>query len=172
MRSMAPLYRPAGFTLRPPVQRLTSMMVLLTGRLRDLLAIQDQCREAHWDLVGPDLASVRRSLFVLWGSMEKVGDLLAGRVAQLAGAGVAPVSGRAAHPGRSALDDAPLGPSTAEEHLTNLRGSLEATGIRLRSAIRAAREMGDMESATICADVARVAAASRLIVAARLAERR
>ena len=65
----------------------------------------------------------------------------------------------------------PRGPCSAEEHLTNLRGSLEAAGIRLRSAIHAAREMGDVESAVICANVARGATASRRIVAARLAER-
>lgn len=166
---MAPPYRPAGFTLRPPAPRPSSMPALLTRRLGDLLAIQDQCRDAHWDLAGPDLASVRRSLFVLWGSMEKYGDLLAGRVAQLGGA--APVSGRRPV-GGSVLDDASLRPcGVEEEHLTSLRRSLEATGIRFRSAIRTAREIGDMESAVICHDVARAVTASRRIVAARLDER-
>jgi len=125
---------------------------LLGQRLADCIDLQTQCKQAHWNVKGPNFIALHKLFDEINEEVEDYVDLIAERIVQLGG--VAEGTARAVA-AKSGLIDYPLALSSGEEHVAALSDSLSAFGRTARMGIEEMDELGDADSTDILTEVSR-----------------
>ncbi len=125
---------------------------LLNQRLADCIDLQTQCKEAHWNVRGPNFIGLHKLFDEVNEAVEEYVDLIAERIMQLGGTAQGTISVVAE---RSSLPDYPLGLVTGAEHVAALSDALAAFGRTARMAISEMDELEDQDSADLMTEVSR-----------------
>jgi starvation-inducible DNA-binding protein len=124
---------------------------LLNQRLADCIDLQTQCKQAHWNVKGPNFIALHKLFDEINEEVEEYVDLLAERIVQLGG--VAEGTARAVA-SRSRLEEYP-DLVKGQEHVDALSSALATFGHGTRVAINEADELGDPATADILTEITR-----------------
>src|SRR5690349_11841551 len=124
----------------------------LNQQLADCIDLQTQCKQAHWNVKGPDFIALHKLFDDINEAVESYVDLLAERVVQLGGVAEGTLRGVAQ---RSTLDLYPSSISDAPRHIDALAGALAAFGSSSRHAIDEMDGLDDAASADILTEIVR-----------------
>ena len=132
-------------------EQQVKLIELLNRRLADAIDLQLQCRQAYWNVKGPQFMALRELFDKIVVDVEKDTNLIAGRIVQLGGMaeGMARAVAR-----RSSLDE-PLATTDRGDHITALSNSLIAFGRVTRYACEQAAELKDTATADIFTEITR-----------------
>jgi starvation-inducible DNA-binding protein len=125
---------------------------LLNQRLADCIDLQTQCKQAHWNVKGPNFIALHKLFDEVNEAVEEYVDLIAERVVQLGG--IAEGTARLVAQ-RSALIDYPPAISSGEEHVAALSDALSEFGRTARLGINEMNELDDADSADILTEISR-----------------
>lgn len=125
---------------------------LLNNRLADCVDLQSQCKQAHWNVKGPNFIGLHKLFDDIYEDVGEYVDLIAERVVQLGG--IAEGTVRVASE-RSSLTEYPLVLSTGEEHVNALSNVLAQFSGKARDAIEALDDLEDPDSADILTEISR-----------------
>ncbi len=125
---------------------------LLNQRLADCIDLQTQCKQAHWNVKGPNFIALHKLFDEVNEDVEEYVDLIAERIVQLGGIaeGTASIVAQ-----RSALVDYPLALSSGEEHVAALSDALAEFGRTARLGIDEMNDLEDPDSADILTEISR-----------------
>jgi starvation-inducible DNA-binding protein len=125
---------------------------LLNMRLADCIDLQTMCKQAHWNVKGPQFIALHKLFDEVNGAVEEYVDLLAERVVQLGGIaeGTARIVAR-----RTTLLDYPLVLAAGSEHVAALSDALAQFGRTARIGIEEMNELEDAASADILTEISR-----------------
>jgi starvation-inducible DNA-binding protein len=135
-----------------PEETRAKAVALLNHRLADCIDLQSQCKQAHWNVKGPNFIGLHKLFDEVYEATEEYVDLIAERVVQLGGIAEGTVRVCAE---RSTLQEYPLVISSGEEHVAALSDVLAKFSAKAREAIDALEEMEDPDSMDILTDVSR-----------------
>ena len=135
-----------------PASTRTQVAALLNQRLADCIDLQTQCKQAHWNVKGPNFIALHELFDEINEEVEDYVDLIAERVVQLGG--VAEGTARAIAD-RSTLDIYPLVLTTGAEHVEQLSSALAAFGRTARMGIEEMNDLEDADSADILTEISR-----------------
>ena len=130
----------------------TQVVVLLNQRLADCIDLQTQCKQAHWNVKGPNFIALHKLFDDVYEAVEEYVDLIAERIVQLGG--TAEGTARAVAQ-RSALEIYPLILSAGEDHVEALSSAIAEFGRTVRFGIDEMNELDDADSADILTEVSR-----------------
>ena len=125
---------------------------LLNQRLADAIDLALQCKQAHWNVKGPNFIALHRLFDEVRGAVDEYADLLAERIVQLGGVAEGTVG---AVQQRTALIDYPLVISNAGGHVAALSDALSQFGRSARIAIDEMNDLKDAASADILTEITR-----------------
>jgi starvation-inducible DNA-binding protein len=125
---------------------------LLNARLADCIDLQTMCKQAHWNVKGPQFIALHKLFDEVNEDVEEYVDLLAERVVQLGG--IAEATARVVAQ-RTTLLDYPLTIATGPEHVAALSDVLAQFGRTARMGIEEMNELEDEVSADILIEVTR-----------------
>ena len=125
---------------------------LLNERLADCIDLQTQCKQAHWNVKGPNFIALHKLFDEVNEAVEEYVDLLAERAVQLGG--IAEGTARVVSE-RSRLDVYPLILSTGSEHVDALSSALATFGRTVRIGIDEMDELSDPASADVLTEISR-----------------
>jgi starvation-inducible DNA-binding protein len=135
-----------------PAAACVEAVRLLNGRLADCIDLQTMCKQAHWNVKGPQFIALHKLFDEINEDVEGYVDLLAERVVQLGGIaeGTARVVAR-----RTTLLDYPLTLAAGREHVAALSDVLAQFGRSARIGIEEMNELEDAASADILTEICR-----------------
>ena len=135
-----------------PESTRSAVAKLLNARLADCVDLQTMCKQAHWNVRGPQFIALHKLFDKVNEAVSEYADLLAERVVQLGGMaeGTARVAAQ-----RSTLTEYPLGITTGVEHVTALSGVLAQFGKKVRTGIEETQDLDDADSADILTEISR-----------------
>ncbi|MCE9602830.1 MAG: DNA starvation/stationary phase protection protein Dps [Gemmatimonadetes bacterium] len=144
----------ALYTTKHDLPGATRLQVvdLLGQRLADCLDLQSQCKQAHWNVKGPNFIALHELFDRINESVEGYVDAIAERIVQLGGIAEGTVRAVAA---KSALIDYPLALGSGEEHVAALSDSLSQFGRTVRLGIAEMNDLTDAGSADLLTEVSR-----------------
>jgi starvation-inducible DNA-binding protein len=125
---------------------------LLNARLADAIDLQTQCKQAHWNVRGPDFVALHALFDKINTDVEEYVDLIAERIVQLGG--IALGTARLAVK-RSALPEYGTMGTKGREHVEALSTALSAFAKGTRAAVRAIDQAGDLGGADILTQISR-----------------
>jgi starvation-inducible DNA-binding protein len=125
---------------------------LLNQRLADVVDLQTQMKQAHWNVKGPNFIGLHKLFDDINEDVEEYVDLIAERIVQLGG--IAEGTARCAAT-RSRLDEYPLSIGIDTAHVEAVSKALSAFGREARLSISEADELGDADTADIFTEVSR-----------------
>jgi starvation-inducible DNA-binding protein len=130
----------------------TEVCRLLNARLADCIDLQTMCKQAHWNVKGPQFISLHKLFDDINEDVEDYVDLLAERIVQLGGTaeGTTRVAAQ-----RTTLLDYPLAISAGHEHVAALSDVLAQFGRAARIGIEEMNELEDAVSADILTGICR-----------------
>ena len=125
---------------------------LLNQRLADCIDLKTQCKQAHWNVKGPNFIALHQIFDAVNTDVEAYADLLAERIVQLGGIaeGTARIVAQ-----RTTLLDFPLTLGSGEEHVAALSDVLGQFGRTVRVGIEEANELTDADTADILTEISR-----------------
>jgi len=128
------------------------VVALLNQRLADAIDLQAQCKQAHWNVKGPQFIALHKLFDEVHEAVAGHVDLIAERVVQLGGvaAGTVRLAAQA-----SELEEYPLVVGTGMDHVRLLAAALGAFGSRIAATIRELDGLGDAGSTDLCTEVSR-----------------
>jgi starvation-inducible DNA-binding protein len=135
-----------------PESARTEAILLLNQRLADCIDLQTQCKQAHWNVKGPQFIALHKLFDEVNEDVEEYVDLIAERVVQLGGIAEGTVGIVAK---RSSLIDYPLTLVTGAEHVAALSDALATFGRTVRIGIEEMNELEDADSADILTEISR-----------------
>lgn len=135
-----------------PKSARSKLAKILQDRLSDAIDLQQQCKQAHWNVRGPSFIALHELFDKIAGEVEEHADLLAERIAQLGGAPDGTV--RTAAKGTS-LKEYPRDISAGSDHVEALSAALADFGARARADIDRTGKLGDADSADILTEISR-----------------
>jgi starvation-inducible DNA-binding protein len=125
---------------------------LLNARLADCIDLQTMCKQAHWNVKGPQFIALHKLFDEINEDVEAYVDLLAERVVQLGG--IAEGTARAVAR-RTTLLDYPLALAAGRDHVAALSDALAQFGRTARIGIEEMNELEDAASADILTEICR-----------------
>lgn len=135
-----------------PEDTRVEVVTLLNARLADCIDLQTHCKQAHWNVKGPQFIALHKLFDEINESIEEYVDLIAERIVQLGGVADGTARMIAA---RTTLPDYPSRLRTGEQHVAALSDSLAAFGRVARMAIEEVDELDDACSADIMTEITR-----------------
>jgi starvation-inducible DNA-binding protein len=135
-----------------PAAARAKLVELLNRRLADALDLQSQCKQAHWNVKGPEFIALHKLFDDVHADVVEYSDLLAERVVQLGGTARGTVRDVAE---ASELDEYPASISSGADHVKSLSAAVAAFASRMRRAIDETDKLGDAASADICTEITR-----------------
>jgi len=136
-----------------PEDARMKLVELLNTRLADAIDLQTQCKQAHWNVKGPDFIALHKLFDEVNGAVEEYVDLIAERAVQLGGVadGTARVVAK-----RSSLPEYPaVKGGDGREHVAALSVVLSAFGKLVRAEIDRSNELSDADTADLFTEVSR-----------------
>ena len=128
------------------------VVALLNARLADCIDLQTQCKQAHWNVKGPNFIALHELFDKVNEAVEDYVDDIAEQAVQLGG--VAEGTARMAAK-RSALAEYPAKAADGSSHVEALSSALAAFGRSARQAIEQANELGDLDTADLFTEASR-----------------
>jgi starvation-inducible DNA-binding protein len=135
-----------------PTAARTEAVRLLNARLADCIDLQTMCKQAHWNVKGPQFISLHKLFDEINEDVESYVDLIAERIVQLGG--VAEGTARVAAQ-RTTLLDYPLTIAAGHEHVAALSDVLSQFGRTVRIGIEEMNELEDAATADILTEICR-----------------
>jgi starvation-inducible DNA-binding protein len=135
-----------------PEATRSKLVELLNARLSDAIDLQTQCKQAHWNVKGPNFIALHKLFDEVNEDVEEYVDSLAERAVQLGG--VAEGTARTVAK-RSALTDYPSKAITGRDHADALSSALSAFGKSAREAIDKSTELRDADTADLFTEISR-----------------
>jgi starvation-inducible DNA-binding protein len=135
-----------------PTASRTQVVELLNRRLADALDLQSQCKQAHWNVKGPQFISLHKLFDDVYADVTEYADLIAERIVQLGGVARGTVRDTAE---ASELSEYPNSVWTGEDHVKCLSAALAAFGSRMRLAIDETSDLDDAATSDICTEITR-----------------
>ena len=135
-----------------PQEARAEAVRLLNRRLADCIDLQTMCKQAHWNVKGPQFIGLHKLFDEINEEVEDYVDLLAERAVQLGG--IAEGTARVVAE-RTSLGEYPLVLTTGEEHVDALSDALAAFGGAARLGIAKMDELGDADSADVLTEISR-----------------
>lgn len=125
---------------------------LLNERLAECIDLQTMCKQAHWNIKGPQFIALHKLFDEINEAVEEYVDLIAERIVQLGGIaeGTARIVAQ-----RTTLLDYPLTISSGQEHVAALSDALSQFGRSARIGIEEMNELEDAASADILTEICR-----------------
>ncbi len=135
-----------------PADKRSEVVGLLNARLADCIDLQTMCKQAHWNVRGPQFIALHKLFDEIYDAVGEYADLLAERVVQFGGTaeGTARVAAQ-----RTTLLDYPLTLTRASEHVAALSDVLAQFGRAARVGIEEMNELEDAGSADILTEISR-----------------
>ena len=130
----------------------TALARLLNERLADLIDLQLQAKQAHWNVKGPNFIALHKLFDDVAEEVEEYIDTAAERVVALGGTaeGTVAVVGQ-----RTKLPAYPLDITNGRDHVEAFSTALAAAGKAVRAAIEKATELGDADTSDLFTGVSR-----------------
>lgn len=136
--------------LSEPVR--TKIAHLLNQRLADAIDLQTQCKQAHWNVRGPNFIALHELFDKINEDVEDYVDLVAERAIQLGGS----VQGTARSVAqRSSLAEYAAKSDAGRDHVEALSSALASFGKLVREAIDQSSELEDAGTADIFTEISR-----------------
>lgn len=135
-----------------PDELRARLVPYLNERLAELIDLQLQVKQAHWNVRGASFIAFHEMLDELAEEVASYADLVAERVAQLGG--LADGTLQTVHKA-SPLDAYPVKPMPFNEHVGLLAEALAKVGDDVRKAIDWSDELGDAGTADLFTEVSR-----------------
>jgi starvation-inducible DNA-binding protein len=135
-----------------PAAARAEVVRLLNGRLADCIDLQTMCKQAHWNVKGPQFIALHKLFDEINEDVEAYVDLLAERVVQLGG--IAEGTARIVAE-RTTLADYPLTLAAGHDHVAALSDALAQFGRTARIGIEEMNELEDAASADILTQISR-----------------
>jgi starvation-inducible DNA-binding protein len=135
-----------------PAAARAEVVRLLNQRLADCVDLQTMCKQAHWNVKGPQFISLHKLFDEVSEDVESYVDLLAERIVQLGG--IAEGTARAVAQ-RTTLLDYPLTIAVGRDHVLALSDVLSQFGRTVRIGIEEMNELEDAASADILTEICR-----------------
>lgn len=126
---------------------------ILNGQLVDLINLQMQCKQAHWNVKGPHFIGLHKLFDAVAEAIEEQVDEVAERAVALGGYVDGTVEGVAK---KTKLEKYPTDIVDGKDHVDALSAALAAAGKRVREAIDETDELGDADTADLLTDVSRL----------------
>jgi len=125
---------------------------LLNQHLADILDLQSQTKQAHWNVKGPSFIALHELFDEVASELEEFADEIAERAVELGGAAFGTARVAAA---KSRLPEYPLDIVSGRDHVVALSAVLAKFGKSARAAIDTAGNFGDMDTADLFTEVSR-----------------
>jgi starvation-inducible DNA-binding protein len=125
---------------------------LLNRRLADAVDLETQCKQAHWNVRGPQFIGLHKLFDEVHEAVIEYTDLIAERIVQL-GAVARGTARDAAE--QSEVDEYPHSIASGEDHAKALSSALAGFAGRMRFAIAETDELEDPVTADLCTEVSR-----------------
>jgi starvation-inducible DNA-binding protein len=135
-----------------PEQARVQLIELCNARLADAIDLQTQCKQAHWNVKGPDFISLHELFDEINEDVEEYIDFIAERAVQLGG--VADGTARSVAK-RSTLPEYAAKATTGTAHVDALSTALAAFGKLARQAIDKSSELKDADTADVFTEISR-----------------
>ncbi len=135
----------------PEAARL-KLVELCNARLADAIDLQTQCKQAHWNVKGPDFIALHELFDKVNVDVEQYVDTIAERAVQLGG--TTEGTSRAVAK-RSTLPEYGAKGGRGRDHVEALSTALAAFGKAVRQAIHQSGEYHDADTADIFTEVSR-----------------
>jgi len=125
---------------------------VLNQHLANAIDLQTQCKQAHWNVKGPNFIALHKLFDEINEGVEEYIDDLAERLVQLGGV----AQGTARHAAQaSQLSEYPLAATAGIDHVKALSAALATFGKRVRAAIDWAADKGDADTADLFTEISR-----------------
>jgi starvation-inducible DNA-binding protein len=128
------------------------MIDLLNQQLADVLDLGLQAKQAHWNVKGPHFIGLHELFDKVAEELEEFTDGIAERAVELGGVALGTAQVIAKH---SRLAAYPLELASGKEHVAALSSALAKYGAYVRTAIHAADQAGDADTADLFTEVSR-----------------
>jgi starvation-inducible DNA-binding protein len=125
---------------------------LLGARLADAIDLQTQCKQAHWNVKGPNFIALHKLFDEINEDVEEYVDTLAERLVQLGGVAEGTARNVAK---KSSLPEYPLKATSGREHVDALATALATFGKHARHAIDTSNDLKDADTADAFTEVSR-----------------
>jgi starvation-inducible DNA-binding protein len=125
---------------------------VLNARLADAIDLQTQCKQAHWNVKGPNFIALHKLFDDVNEDVEEYVDLIAERSVQLGG--VADGTARSVAKRTTLAEYGAHGPD-ARDHVQALSSALSSFGKVVRAAIAQTADLGDADTADVFTEISR-----------------
>jgi starvation-inducible DNA-binding protein len=142
---------PTRNDLPPDVRE--GVIQLLNGQLADLIDLQSQAKQAHWNVKGPHFIGLHELFDAVYEALGDPIDEVAERLVALGGTALGTVASVAQ---RTRLPLYPLDISARDAHVRAMADALAAVAASTRTAIGQADELGDADTADLFTNVSRL----------------
>ena len=128
------------------------LVEILNQRLADIIDLQTQLKQAHWNVKGPHFIGLHELFDKIAEDVESYVDMIAERVVQLGG--IAEGTARVAA-SRSRLEEYPLEIADGSAHVEAVARALSIFGREVRMMIDEAETLGDADTADMFTEISR-----------------
>jgi starvation-inducible DNA-binding protein len=135
-----------------PKPARTELNELINRRLADVIDLQMQLKQAHWNVKGPNFIGLHELFDKIAEEVEDYVDTIAERVVQLGGIAQGTVRVAAA---RSRLEEYPLTIADGSAHVEAVSRALSTFGREARASIDQANTLDDADTADLFTEVSR-----------------
>jgi starvation-inducible DNA-binding protein len=135
-----------------PKEARTALIGILNQRLADVIDLQTQIKQAHWNVKGPNFIGLHELFDKIAEDVESYVDLIAERAVQLGG--IAEGTARVAA-SRSRLEEYPLDIADGSAHVEAVARALSTFGREARMMIDESAALEDADTADIFTEVSR-----------------
>jgi starvation-inducible DNA-binding protein len=125
---------------------------LINQRLADVIDLQTQLKQAHWNVKGPQFIGLHELFDKIAEGVEEYVDMIAERIVQLGGIAEGTLRVSA---GRSRLDEYPLAIADGAAHVEAVARALSTFGREARMTIDETDKLGDADTADLFTDISR-----------------
>ena len=145
-----PIHYPTGNDL--PLTERTELIRLMNLHLASAIDLQQQMKQAHWNVKGPNFIGLHELFDTIAEAVESYVDLIAERIVQLGGIAEGTVRVAACH---TRLDEYPLTIADGMAHVKAVATALAAFSAAARGTIGEAEELHDADTADLFTGVSR-----------------
>jgi starvation-inducible DNA-binding protein len=135
-----------------PKTARTELNALLNQRLADVIDLQLQLKQAHWNVKGPHFIGLHELFDKIGEEVESYTDTIAERIVQLGGIARGTVRLSAAS---SRLEEYPLTIADGSAHVEAVAKALSTFGREVRRSVEEANAFSDVDTADLFTEVSR-----------------
>src|SRR6266481_5988991 len=135
-----------------PKDARVEVIGILNQRLADIIDLQTQLKQAHWNVKGPHFIGLHEMFDKIAEDVESYVDMIAERVVQMGGIAKGTARVTAAH---SRLQEYPLDIADGAAHVEAVARALSTFGREARLTVQETDRLDDADSADIFTEVSR-----------------